>query len=182
MIPTRAAAVPEDGAIHHTALKRFAIIPKSTWIRFLRASGNTENMKRTIPKNAPRINSTTPRTKTFITDGAICRNNFRKNCPLEGERLPQSRQCIENPIEQWRKKFFKLSTQFIQETVVWLKSSDGLWVAWRKLTNHSAPNIWCVLKGKGENQTTSRSRTSQPQHFLQSTRLGTWHKKFDCNY
>ena len=100
MIPTRAATVPEDGAIHQTALNRFAIIVKSNaGIRFLRASGATETIKRTIAKKAPSINSTIPRTKTFTTDGAIWRNNFRKNCPLVGERLPQSRHCIEIPIE-----------------------------------------------------------------------------------
>ena len=131
MIPTKAAAVPDEGAIHHTALNRFAIIPKSkAGIRFLRASGSTENMKRTIAKKAPSINSTTPRTKTFTTDGAICRNNLRKNCPLEAERLPQSRHCIDSPIERERKRplrtFLQIYSCLAKETKVLRWSVSGL--------------------------------------------------------
>ena len=77
------------------------MIPKSTaCILFLRTSGKTENMKRTRAKNAPRINNTTPRTKTLTTDGAIWRKNLRINCPFEEERLPHSKHCIVTSIER----------------------------------------------------------------------------------
>lgn len=173
IIPTKAAAVPEDGAIHHTALNKFAIIPKSiAWIRLLLASGNTENMNKTIAKKAPRINNTIPRTKTFTTDGAIRRQKFRKNCPLEGERLPQSKHCIVNPIRRWiRRRLLKMFVQFIQEgnrfrwTVV-----DGLWVAWWKTDQSQASKY---LVGKGRNQMTFLPRTSQSERVLQPARLAS---------